>query len=86
MAGFRGLFCHRRKAGHSYQQDPHVVYLYFLSYHGIAHYHLHGARFLDEYQEVHFNATQKSFEVSVVLSGISGICSISSVNILNAMN
>lgn len=47
------LFGHRQQDGDCHQQDPAVFYLYFLPDHGLSHYHLPGAGFLEEYAEVY---------------------------------
>ena len=60
------LYCHRLKAGHCNQQDPPVFYLCFNTYNGFACYHLPGACFLEEYQEVYMGREEKPMVLSLI--------------------
>ena len=53
MESLRRMYGHRRKAGHCHLAHPVMVYLYLLSYPGLAADPVYDPGFLDEYQTVH---------------------------------
>lgn len=56
---FWRLFCYWRKAGYCVFAYPVMVYLYFLSYHGISGGCVYDPRFLDQYQELYIGGEEK---------------------------
>jgi hypothetical protein len=59
------LYRDRRQAGHRYQQDPPVFYLYFNTYDGISGHYLPGIGFLEKYQEIYLGRKKKSLVLSL---------------------
>ncbi len=65
MAGFRRMFCAGRQAGHCYIAHPHLVYLHFLSYHGLAGNCVYDYGVLAQYQKLYSFCPPQSAEVFV---------------------
>jgi len=59
------MFCHWAKIRYRHIPDTYLVYLHFISYHGVAPYYLHDYGFLAEYQKVHTFSQAKPAEISV---------------------
>lgn len=60
MEGLRRLYCYRRKNRRSYKSHTPMVHLYFFSYAGFPFDRLYGAGLLDQYEELHPDAQEKS--------------------------
>ena len=67
MAGVWCVLSYRRKNGHCTIQDPHMVYLYFIPYHGLAADRLFYCSVLDEYQTLYSECKEEPAEVSLVI-------------------
>ena len=59
------LHSHWKPDGHCYQQDPSVFYVHFVADDGLPYYYLHGACFLEKYQEVYLGGEEESVVLSV---------------------
>jgi hypothetical protein len=53
--------------GHCYQQDPAVFYVYFYPHDGITDHIIHGACFLEKYEEVYDGRPKKSLVLPLSL-------------------
>jgi hypothetical protein len=65
MAGFWRVIGHWRKNGYCYKPYQDVVYVYLIADAGLTHHYLHGACFLDEYQEIYSFCKEESIALSV---------------------
>ena len=65
MAGLRCMHCHRGQNRYRHIAHPHVVYLYFISDHGLPAHYLYGNGFLAEYEEIHPVFQAQSYMVLV---------------------
>jgi hypothetical protein len=65
MAGFWGMYSHRRKDGNCYLQDPNVVHLCLLFNNGFSFDRLYDHGFLDEHEKIHTFCPQKPVEILI---------------------
>lgn len=66
MECLRRLFSHRRPDGHLYQQNPTVLYVHFFTYCRLSYHYLHGAGFLEKYEEIYEGYEKKSLVLFIV--------------------
>ena len=66
MECLRSLFCYRQPDGHCNQSYPPVFYVRFYPHGGFPDHHLHGAGFLEKYEEVYLGGETKSMVLSIM--------------------
>jgi hypothetical protein len=70
MAGIWCVLSHRGENGRGHFTHTHLVYLYFFSNHGIAHYNLHDHGFLVKYEKVYPVGQKKSPQIPITVEFI----------------